>query len=87
VRGGVVLEIECAHCGNKKLVQIPGQWTPMALGIEKGQQTPVIPLVLLGCPKCGFVSLFNPQAVKPQPFPERPAQAGAKNEPAGAAKA
>lgn len=67
------MEIECAHCGNKKLMQIPGQWTPLALN-EQNQPAPgpAVPIVMLGCPACGFVQMFSPNAVKPQPFPENP---------------
>lgn len=69
------VEVECAHCGNKKLAQVPGVWTPLALN-EKSQPVPgpAVPVVMLGCPTCGFIQLFSPQAIKPKPFPERPAE-------------
>lgn len=75
------LEVECAHCGNTKLAQIPGQWTPLALN-EKNQPYPgpAVPVVMLGCPKCGYIQMFSPQAVKPKPFPARPEQQQTPNE-------
>ncbi len=52
-------------------MQIPGTWTPMPLA-EKGLvQGPVVPVVMMGCPKCGFVFMFSPQVVPPRPFPEK----------------
>lgn len=69
------MEIECAHCGNKQLVQIPGQWTPMAINGENTViQGPAVPVVMLGCGTCGFIQMFSPNAVKPQPFPDRPTE-------------
>ncbi|MGE5676317.1 MAG: hypothetical protein ACM3XM_20940 [Mycobacterium leprae] len=68
------MEIECAHCGNKNLQQIPGVWTPIPMNESGLIQGPAIPMVVVGCPQCGFVSMFSPQALKPQPFPEPPAQ-------------
>lgn len=64
------MEVECAHCGNKQLMQIPGTWTPMAMGENGIMSGPAIPLVILGCPSCGFISLFSPQAIAAQPWPE-----------------
>jgi len=26
---------------------------------------------MLGCGQCGYIQMFSPQAVKPQPFPEK----------------
>lgn len=69
---GQEITIECAHCGNKQLSQIPGTWTPMPMG-EKGLiQGPAIPVVMLGCPRCGYLQMFSPQAVKAIPFPKGP---------------
>lgn len=66
------ITVECAHCGNKRLSQIPGTWTPLPMG-EKGLiQGPAIPVVMLGCPKCGYLQMFSPNAIKPIPFPEKP---------------
>lgn len=64
------MEIECAHCGNKQLMQVPGTWTPMPIGENGLIQGPAVPAVMVGCPSCGFLSLFSPQSVIPQPFPE-----------------
>ncbi len=64
------MEIECAHCGNKQLAQIPGTWTPIAMGEEGPIAGPAIPLVMMGCTKCGFMMMFSPQAVAPAPWPE-----------------
>lgn len=64
------MEIECAHCGNKQLMQIPGVWSPMAMGDNGPIQGPAVPVVMLGCPSCGFIQMFSPQAVKPAPWPE-----------------
>ena len=36
-------------------------------------QGPAVPVVMLGCPSCGFIQMFSPQAVKAQPWPEPPA--------------
>lgn len=65
------MDIECAHCGNKQLVQIPGVWTPMPLSEEGLVSGPAVPVVMLACPQCGFLSMFSPQVVQPAPFPER----------------
>jgi len=63
------ITVECAHCGNTRLQQIPGTWTPLPMG-EKGLvQGPAIPVVILGCPKCGYLQMFSPNAIKPIPFP------------------
>lgn len=64
--------IECAHCGNKELAQIPGTWTPMPMGEQGLMQGPAVPVVMLGCPACGYVMMFSTQRIKPQPFPENP---------------
>lgn len=66
------MQVECAHCGNQQLMQIPGVWTPMPMSEEGVVQGPSVPMVLLGCPQCGFIMLFSPQAVQPQPFPAGP---------------
>ncbi|BAD40825.1 hypothetical protein [Symbiobacterium thermophilum] len=81
----VKIEVECAHCGNRKLVQLPGQWTPMPLN-ENNQPFPgpAMPVVLLGCTRCGYVQMFSPQAIKPKPFPERPAQQQGAQQDSGA---
>ncbi|HWI52872.1 MAG TPA: hypothetical protein VNT01_12110 [Symbiobacteriaceae bacterium] len=68
------MEIECAHCGNKQLSQVPGTWTPLGLGEEGLMQGPAVPVVMLGCNACGFVMMFSAQAIKPQPWPENPPQ-------------
>lgn len=68
------MEIECAHCGNKQLSQVPGQWTPLALGNEGLMQGPAVPVVMLGCNQCGFVMMFSAQAIQPQPWPDPPAE-------------
>lgn len=68
------MEIECAHCGNKQLMQIPGTWTPMPVGENGIIQGPAVPVVMLGCTKCGFLQMFSPQAVTPQPFPDQPGE-------------
>lgn len=68
------MEIECAHCGNKQLSQVPGTWTPLGLGEEGLMQGPAVPVVMLGCNQCGFVMMFSAQAIKPQPWPENPPQ-------------
>jgi hypothetical protein len=65
-------EIECAHCGNKSLMQVPGAWTPLPLGIEGKAPGPVVPVVLMGCPACGYIQMFTAQAIAPEPFPEEP---------------
>jgi hypothetical protein len=66
------MDLECAHCGNKELTQVPGAWTPLALGENGLMQGPAVPLVLLGCNKCGFIQMFSAQAIQPQPWPENP---------------
>lgn len=63
------MEVECAHCGNKQLTQLPGTWTPMLTEGKGVIQGPSIPMVVIGCGNCGFVSMFSPQAINPQPFP------------------
>lgn len=68
------MDIECAHCGNKQLMQVPGIWSPIAMNEQGPVNGPAVPVVMLGCPKCGFLMMFSPQAVQPQPFPEQPAQ-------------
>jgi hypothetical protein len=70
------VEIECAHCGNKQLVQIPGTWTPVPIGEDGPIQGPAVPVVMLGCTQCGYLQMFSPQVIKPVPFPENPEQAG-----------
>ncbi|MFO7273567.1 MAG: hypothetical protein DIU55_001715 [Bacillota bacterium] len=79
------MEVECAHCGNKKLAQLPGQWTLVPLN-EKNQPFPgpAVPVVVVGCPQCGYVQMFSPQAIKPKPFPERPRQQQGEKPGAGA---
>lgn len=72
------MEIECAHCGNKQLMQIPGTWTPMPMGENGIFQGPAVPMVILGCPNCGFIQLFSPQAIPPAPFPAGDAPEGNK---------
>jgi hypothetical protein len=74
------MDIECAHCGSKQLMQIPGTWTPMPMSEEGVVQGPAVPVVMLGCPACGFIQMFSPQAVKPQAFPDRPAEEGSIDE-------
>jgi hypothetical protein len=76
VRGGTLVEIECAHCGNRQLMQIPGTWTPIAMGENGYLQGHAIPLVMLGCPECGYIQMFSPSRVKPVPFPEQPEGGG-----------
>jgi len=65
------MEIECAHCGSKKLIQIPGTWTPMPIMPQATTPGPAIPLVILGCPTCGFIQMFSPEAIAPHPFPDQ----------------
>ena len=72
------IQIECAHCGNQQLMQVPGTWTPMARGEEGLMQGPAVPVVMLGCPKCGFLQMFSPNVVKPQPWPQQPDQPAEK---------
>lgn len=68
------VNIECAHCGNKQLNQIPGVWTLMPMTQEGLQTEPLVPVVVLGCPTCGFLQSFTAQAIRPIPWPE--AEAG-----------
>jgi hypothetical protein len=63
------VDVECAHCGSKQLQQLPGTWTPLLTEGKGAIPGPSIPMVVIGCPTCGFVSLFSPQAISPQPFP------------------
>lgn len=70
----LVVEVECAHCGNNEVSQVPGVWTPMPMNEEGLVQGPVVPVVLLGCSRCGFLQMFSPQAVAPQPFPQPEAE-------------
>ena len=44
----------------------------MPMSEEGVVQGPSVPMVLLGCPQCGHIMLFSPQAVQPQPFPAGP---------------
>lgn len=74
------MEIECAHCGNKQLMQIPGTWSPMPMNENGMFQGPAVPVVMLGCPSCGFIQMFSPQAVKAQPWPEQPPEGGQAGE-------
>lgn len=62
--------IECAHCGNQELQQIPGVWSPLVLTQEGQVPGPAVPVVMLACPQCGFIQMFSPQRVQPAPFPE-----------------
>lgn len=64
------IQIECAHCGNSNLMQIPGTWSPLPMGDNGFIQGPAVPIVMMGCPRCGFLQMFSPQAVQPLPFPE-----------------
>lgn len=76
-------EIECAHCGSKQLVQIPGAWTPLALGEEGLMQGPAVPVVMLACNECGFIQMFSAQRIQPAPWPERPPEGQPGEEPKG----
>lgn len=70
------MEVECAHCGSKELIQIPGVWTPMPMNEQGIVQGPAVPVVMLGCQSCGYIQMFSPQVIQPQPWPEAPPQDG-----------
>jgi hypothetical protein len=48
--------IECAHCGNQELQQIPGVWSPLVLTQEGQVPGPAVPIVMRRRPVVLFVT-------------------------------